>query len=238
MIHKPLAFFTLLVLAVCTFVGMSSAGTVIHAVNLTPIERQCTISDIQGGWIDPTIPMTVPSFNTALGTLTKTRLITNYSPTYHAVGENTSPSAIPNQSGWWSGWQHTHQVMFSYRPYQQNPYNYDYIVGHAAASHMSPYWLQPGTGDFLTAYDGVTDFAGTSGFDTGVFSDYMNIPIIFSATTNRELEWWSSGTTRTFYLEPRMLSETWPVFYGHHWTGGQTINMNFASQVYVEYTYQ
>lgn len=221
-----------LALAVCCF-----AGTVYQSVALTPAQRECMIQDFTGQ-LAPSIPITVASFDDSLGTLDKVRLITNKSVTWRTRGENLSPFlSTPNQPTMWVGWDHNHVIQYAYRPYQSNPLvPTELRVGGYAMSHTIPGWIAPSTGDFVSAYDGVTDFGGTSGFDTGTISSYTLVPVVVEATSKREMVWWSSGATRTVYLEPRTIGEHWFCWQGA-WTGGHEVAMNFAPTVIVQYEY-
>lgn len=235
MIHRPLALFTSLVLAVCTFVGIANGGQVIVSYQVPPADREQTLYDfnVSSGPLDPNLAVTIPSFDDTLGTLTSVRIITNMTPTWFVRAENESIFPItPAQPVTW--FTQT-QTVWNYRPSTQNPYdaNYAFNMGVGVSSVNAQ-----GTINNLSAYDGVTDYAGTSGIQTnfgasGLYTHIFNL----TTTRQRELDWFSSGTTRTIFASTRALPQSWNGWPGH-WSHGLIVKMNFASDVLVTYTYQ
>lgn len=227
-----------LLIALVVLVAPAQAGTVLHQATLTPAEQATRVQDFTGP-IAPSIALTYPSFDTSLGTLVKVELIGNYTPTIRTRFENMSPAPVAGQLNW----THSHQVYFTYRP---NPLNqsipWQTMFGQNTAtgyySLILGGYMPAGVGGVsVPAFDGVLDYGGTSGFDSQIPYGAMYLRIInVGATSSREMEWWSQGTTRTVYLEPRTLSEHWYTWPGH-WTAGHEVQMNFSSSITVRYTY-
>lgn len=210
----------------------ATAGTVIYGVNLSPQQQQQTLFDYSSsGPLDPDLPITVPSFDTSLGVLTSVQIFCNMAPTWDIRLENESSTPITpaNMVTWFS----QTQTLFTYRPNQQNPFNYAYaFAGGAGASSLNA----QSSVSILSAYDGVTDFAGTSGTEFSYGGGYTwNMSP--TATSSREMAWWSSGTARTIYCSTRSLGNDFNGWPGH-WTAQHRAKMNLSSVVLVKYTYQ
>lgn len=232
MIHRPLALFTSLVLTVCTLVGIANGGQVIQGVNLTPAQQLSPVFDWNAGSgpLDPDIPVTVSSFDTSLGTLTSVQIQTAYQPLWWVRAENES--AFPVTPAQPVTWLQGVQLSIAYRPMMVNPVNTAYCFGGTAGTSVAA----SGIWTSLSAYDGVSDFTGTSGFETQYGGGY-NVPVSQTTTAYRELDWWSKGTTRTVYLSTRSITDSWTGWPGH-WQAGHKMTMNFAGVVLVKYNYQ
>lgn len=235
MIHRPLATFTVAVLTACTLVGIANGGQQLVTYHVPPADRVQSLYDfnVSSGPLDPNLAVTIPSFDTSLGTLTSVKILTNMTPTWFVRAENESIFPVtPAQPVTW--FTQT-QTVWNYRPSTQNPYDANYAFNNGVG--VTSVNAQ-GTINNLSAYDGVTDYAGTSGIQTdfgnsGLYTHIFNL----TTTRQRELDWFSSGTTRTIFASTRALAQPWNGWPGH-WSHGLLVQMNFASDVYVTYTYQ
>jgi hypothetical protein len=141
MIHRPLATFTAAVLTVCTLVGIANGGQQLVTYHVPPADRVQTLYDfnVSTGPLDPNLAVTVPSFDTSLGTLTSVKILTNMTPTWFVRAENESIFPVtPAQPVTW--FTQT-QTVWNYRPSTQNPYdaNYAFNGGVGVTSLLDRY---------------------------------------------------------------------------------------------------
>lgn len=215
----------------------SYAGTQYESYTIPLAARDCPMVTFASPvWNAPNVPITVPPFNTALGTLVAVDVVFNHTPTWVFGGENTSVNigTTPVQ------WSRAYALNVVYRPSFQGSteWNARNLVGNNPAGSFT------GTGQWifnLDAYDGATDWAGTSGFtwpyaNGGFYTAVTNLhetdPLALSA-------FWQVQAPRTFYISPRFQSATssgWPSHY--LWEEADDIQLHLGSTVTVQYQYQ
>lgn len=215
----------------------SYAGIQYESYTIPVASRDCALVTFASSvWDAPNVPITVPPFNTALGTLTSVDVVFNHTPTWVFGGENTSVNLGTTPVVW----SRAYALNVVYRPSFQGPteWNARNQVGDNAAGSFTGtgQWIFP-----LDAYDGATDWGGTSGFTW----PYANSGLYTSVTSLHETDplalsaFWQVQAPRTFYISPRFQSKSssgWPSHY--LWEEADDVRLHLGSTVTIQYHYQ
>ena len=212
------------------------AGTQYVSYTIPAAERPASVSTYAAGWQEPAIAITVPPFDTTLGTLTDVELYVNYTPTWEWRVEHLTDLQGTDPISW----RRAFQLNVVYRPSFVGPVEHDLRNRFGVSAPAG----QIGTGNRpfpIGPFDGLLDYQGPSGFGTSYAHSglYTQIVNLHTGSDALELWYWSLPSPRTVYLCPRRLQASeFTIGIPGHWVDGDQISLNFNASVQIMYHYQ
>lgn len=224
------------ILALILLSASSFAGVQYVSGTIAPADRPCAVwqyGQPSAFHLAPNVRVEFPGFDSSLGTLVDVEIVFNHTPTWQYRAENLFTQSGASSVSWTRGYQ----LNVVYRPNFVGPVCFDLsnTVGDNGASYTAQRTWGP-----LTAFDGVEDFAGTSGLATayGNSGQYTGTTILHP-NTPRELAYFSFPGTKAFYISPRVLTDVVSGFpLALWWSSEDDVRLNLNGSVSIKYTYQ